>query len=142
MAQITIVGLRANMEAELSTSPLLNLAPDFSYILNGSELSCGRTARGHTNTNSSFSTARTPVVGAGAWPHERPTAPIPSLCENPVLSTVKSLIFNAATAARLAFSHGLIPSLCENPVLSTVKSLIFNAATAARLAFSHGLFPG
>ena len=33
----------------------------------------------------------------------------PSLCENPVLSTVKSLIFNAATAARVAFSHGLSP---------------------------------
>ena len=30
-----------------------------------------------------------------------------SLCENPVLSTVKSLIINTATPARVAFSHRL-----------------------------------
>jgi hypothetical protein len=46
MAQVTIVVLRANMEAELSTSSLVNPAPDFSYILNGLRFSCGRGARG------------------------------------------------------------------------------------------------
>jgi hypothetical protein len=33
------------MEAELSTSSLVNSAPDFSYILNGLQISCRRIAR-------------------------------------------------------------------------------------------------
>ena len=33
-----------------------------------------------------------------------------SLCEKAVLSTVKSLIFNAATAVKVAFSHRLSAS--------------------------------
>jgi hypothetical protein len=34
---------------------------------------------------------------------------ISSLCEKVVLSTVKSLIFNAATPVKVAFSHRLFP---------------------------------
>ena len=42
MAWVTIGVLKVNMEAELSTSSLVNPAPDFSYILNESRFSCGR----------------------------------------------------------------------------------------------------
>ena len=61
MAWVTIGVLKVNMEAELSTSSLVNPAPDFSYILNALRLTCGRLAR-YRQTYVSFSVATTPGV--------------------------------------------------------------------------------
>ena len=45
MARVSIVVHRANMEAERSTSSVLNPAPDFSYILNALRFTRGRRAQ-------------------------------------------------------------------------------------------------
>jgi len=75
---------------------------------NALELSRGRHVRVYTNSILP-SRPRRRQPGHGRAAPRVPVGSNSSLCENPVLSTVKSLIFNAATAARVAFSHRLIP---------------------------------
>ena len=80
MAQVTIVVLRANMEAEVSTSSLLNPAPTFP----------------------TFSTSYKSAAAA-----KRLAGRIWSLCENATLAVVAAWRINDLTVLRTGFSHRL-----------------------------------